>query len=245
MLHRTHIGEDPYTELARVVVAGLRIAAQSDRPFCIALPGGKTPETFFKTLVRDFREAPWAVAQFFFSDERAVGPEHPESNYRAAHEHLLGPLAISPHRIHRIQGEAKNLDLEADRYAHLMRKHVTVNDAGIPQFDMMILGLGADGHIASLFPETKVLNETGRWVAPVLVAKLCAWRVTFTFPVLNAALQLAVLATGEQKAQIIAEVVANQTDSPPARSYPACLLKPVNGVDWYLDSAAAARIVSK
>lgn len=243
MLHRTHIGQDPHTELAHVVVAGLREAAQLGRPFCIALPGGKTPETFFKSLARDFNEAPWEHAQFFFSDERAVGPDHPESNYRVAREHLLEPLAISAHRIHRIQGEAKNLDLEADRYANVLREHVAVNAADLPQFDMIILGLGTDGHIASLFPETKVLNETTRWVAPTLVAKLCAWRVTFTFPVLNAALHLAVLTTGEQKAQVVAEVVTNQANAPSTSPYPVRSLKPVNGIDWYLDTAAAAKIV--
>ena len=243
MLHRMHIGQDPHTELAGVVVAGLRRAAQSGRSFCIALPGGKTPEAFFKSLVREFREEPWTAAHFFFSDERAVGPEHPESNYRAAREHLLEPLAISAQRIHRIQGEAKNLDLEADRYAQLLREHVAVSAVGVPQFDMIILGLGTDGHIASLFPETKVLSESNRWVAPTLVGKLCAWRVTFTFPILNAALQLVVLATGEQKAQIVADVVANQSNSAVTGSYPACSLKPVNGVDWYLDTAAATRII--
>lgn len=245
MRHRTHIGKNSEAvnqELALFLMEGLHEAARSSRRYCVALPGGKTPESFFKLLVQEFRQAPWSNVHFFFGDERTVAPNHHDSNFRVAREHLFQPLNIPNSQLHHIHGDATNLDQEADRYAEDLSRWLPLNDRGIPRFDLIILGMGPDGHIASLFPDSKALDETTRWVIPTLVTKLCAWRITLSFPVLNAAARLALLVTGENKSNVVGEVLRTGF-APATTQYPVQRLQPTTGIDWFLDPAAAAEVL--
>lgn len=247
MIHRTHIGPNAEAvnhALALFLMEGLTAATQQARQYCVALPGGKTPESFFRLLVRKFQHAPWKNVHFFFGDERAVGPEHLDSNFRVANEHLFQPLNLPNSQLHRVHGEAKNLELEAQRYAEDIKRTLPLNESGIPQFDLIILGMGPDGHIASLFPDSKSLDETARWVIPTLVTTLCSWRITLSFPILNAAAHMALLVMGENKSNVVGEVLG--VEGIPARpNYPVQRLQPAAGIDWFLDHAAAAKVVPK
>lgn len=245
MRHRTHIGKNSKAvnkELALFLMEGLNEAARSSRRYCVALPGGKTPESFFQLLTQDFSQAPWSNVHFFFGDERAVALDHHESNFRVARDHLFQPLNIHDSQLHRLHGDAKNLDQEADRYAEELGRLLPLNNMGIPRFDLIILGMGPDGHVASLFPDAKALEETTRWVIPTLVTNLCAWRITLSFPVLNAAARLALLVTGENKSNVVGEVMRSGY-APEITKYPVQRLKPTTGIDWFLDPAAAAEVM--
>lgn len=244
MRHRTHIGKNTAAvnnELALFLMEGLTEAARNSRRYCIALPGGKTPESFFQLLGREFRQAPWSNVHFFFGDERTVAPDHLDSNFRVARENLFQPLNIDDSQLHRVHGEATNLDQEAGRYAEEIGRLLPLNEIGIPCFDLIILGMGPDGHIASLFPDSKALDETARWVIPTLITKLCSWRITLSFPVLNAAARLALLVTGENKSSVVSEVLRAGFD-PEIKKYPIQRLQPPTGIDWFLDHPAAAAI---
>jgi 6-phosphogluconolactonase len=123
-----------------------------------------------------------------------------------------------------------------------LSRWLPLNDRGIPRFDLIILGMGPDGHIASLFPDSKALDETTRWVIPTLVTKLCTWRITLSFPVLNAATRLALLVTGDNKSNVIVEIL-RAGYAPAITKYPVQRLQPTTGIDWFLDPAAAAEVM--
>ena len=172
--------------------------------FVVVLAGGSTPRLLYQRLTEPpFREkVPWSRTFFVFGDERCVPPDHEKSNYRMACETLFEPLEIPEHRVMRMKGEEKPADA-ARRY------QVRLGDLFLtrpkPGFDLVLLGLGPDGHTASLFPGTAALEETERWVVANHVPQLDAWRLTMTFPALSAAGRVLFLATGEEKARIVAE----------------------------------------
>lgn len=200
--------------------------------FHVALAGGSTPRRLYVRLAQDdYRQRlPWAETHIYFGDERCVSPDHTDSNYRMAHEALLSQVRAPPAQIHPMYDPVLSPEQNATHYAGLI--------AGIPAFDLILLGMGDDGHTASLFPDTTILDESHRPVAAQYVEKLAAWRISLTLPTINAARQVSVLVAGAGKAEIIAAVAG--VDTP---DYPIQRVHPQPGrLDWFLDHAAAQRL---
>jgi len=201
--------------------------------FRLALSGGQTPLLLYQTLARDYANSlDWTRIDFFWSDERLVSPEDPQSNYRLAQEHLLEPLHITQGQIFRVHTETGNAQHAADHYEDTILRVL----GKIPSFDCVLLGLGDDGHTASLFPNSEALEKTDRWVAANWISRLQSWRVTFTFPLLNQARHIFFLVSGENKAEILELIFSGAP-------YPAARVKPIKGqVQWFVDRPAGARL---
>jgi 6-phosphogluconolactonase len=200
----------------------------------IALSGGSTPKSLY-ALIADrvdkgrARGIDWGRVHLFFGDERCVPPDHPDSNYRMVKQSLLvhGLTAA----VHRVQGELPPEEAAA-RYEEELREGF---GNGIPRFDLIILGLGPDGHTASLFPGSTALNDRTRWVAANYVEKFKGWRITFSYQVLNGAAQDLFLVVGAEKADAVGQVLKGA-------DLPAAKVKPTGRLVWYLDSLAASFI---
>jgi len=194
----------------------------------LGLAGGRTPEPVYRALVSDSRIA-WSRVDVFFSDERAVPPDDPESNYRMVRLALLSRVPIPPGQVHRMEAERPDRDAAALEYERIL-----------PQpLDVLLLGMGPDGHTASLFPGAAALDERDRRVVPVVGAKAPAERLTITPPVIEAARTVGVIATGEDKAAMVARAVEGAVTP---KAVPARLAR--RGV-WMLDQAAAARLTAR
>lgn len=220
-------------EAARHVVQAARQAIDLSGRFAVALSGGSTPKALYELLA----EPPyagmikWDVVEVYFSDERCVPPDHPDSNFRMANEALLDKVELRPEHIHRIRGELQPLEA-AIEYGRMLKARF--GDGGV---DLALLGMGDDGHTASLFPGTAVLDEKEHRCAPVLVEKLNSWRVTMTVPFLNRSYEALVLVTGEKKAGRVAEILEGDPD---ATTYPIQRIRPASGkMLWMMDAAAA------
>ncbi len=216
--------------------AARRAVERSERCL-VVLAGGSTPrETYRRLAESPFRErVPWPKTFFVFSDERCVPPDDPQSNYRMVRETLLEPLQIPDHQVLRMKGEQTPADA-ARRY------EVRLGDLFLNQprrrFDLALLGIGTDGHTASLFPETAALEEQEHWVVANHVPRLDAWRLTLTFPALNSARHVVFLATGEEKARVVAEAFGGLEHASP---HPCERVLPLHARrDVLLDRAAAA-----
>jgi 6-phosphogluconolactonase len=218
-----------------------RKIAGDGKPVYAALSGGSTPRLLFQTLASEPFAGliPWGSIHFFWGDERNVPPGHPESNYSMARELLLSRVPVPPANVHRIPtGDGTAIEA-ADLYQRTLRE-ILPSANGLPRFDYVLLGLGANGHTASLFPHRPTLHEQQRLVVADHVEEVNSWRVTLTAPVLNNAAQITFLVTGEGKAAVVAQVIEGPRDSAAA---PAQLIAPANGaLAWILDSAAAARL---
>ncbi len=215
--------------------------AQAERkPFRVALSGGTTPTALYDALASpEWRSrVRWNGIAFFFGDERAVPPDHPDSNYRTANDHLFRPLRISDGQVHRMKADMGALEAAAEAYEQEL--HTAIGGL-FPRFDLALLGMGPDGHTASLFPGNKVLGEDTRWVVPVTDApKPPPRRLTLTVPVLNSAGQILFMVTGKDKAEALREVLEG-TASP--QQYPAKLVNPgPDCLTWLVDAAAASRL---
>lgn len=209
--------------------------AQTRDPFTVALSGGSTPRRLYEVLAAPpFRErVPWGRVHVFWGDERCVPPDHSDSNYRLAREALLDKIPILAENVHRIWGEMPP-DQAAAAYQTELEAVVGVNG----RLDLILLGMGADGHTASLFPGTEALEERERAVVAVYVERLQAWRVTLTLPVINAARQVLFLVTGAAKAEIVQAVLEG-----PEGRFPAQQIRPTAGqLTWLVDVAAASRL---
>ena len=221
--------------------AGEAIATQ--KRFTVALSGGSTPRRLFQILA----EAPlraqvdWPRVEFFWGDERSVPPDHADSNYRMAREAMLDKLGIAPEKIHRLQGEASDLEAAVREYQGEIARVFGVSPEGPPpSFDLVLLGMGTDGHTASLFPQTTALKETKRWVVPNHVAKFNTYRLTMTAGILNRAAEVLFVVAGADKADRLVEVLEGPPDT---ERLPSQLIQPVPGkLLWFLDNAAAARL---
>lgn len=205
----------------------------------LCLSGGSTPKIVFNELAsRNLRKEDWDKVHLYWGDERCVPPEDEESNYRMTKEHLLSKIEIPEKNVHRIKGENEPRK-EAERYAEVLQKEVPQANA-LPRFDLIILGMGDDGHTASIFP-----NEIGLWNSDQLceVAKhpeTGQHRITITGNTINNAAKVAFLVTGESKAEKVGEIIDERGDY---KTYPASLVHPKNGhLFWFLDKAAAAGI---
>jgi 6-phosphogluconolactonase len=218
----------------------IHLARASLRPgnrFAVALAGGSTPQRMYARLAR--AELDWEGVHFFWGDERCVSPDHSDSNYRMAQEALLSHIPIPALNIHRIHGEHP-----AEEAAREYEEQTRLFFGGkVARFDLFLLGLGADGHTASLFPGTPALRETAHWVVAVkhdVPPPPLVDRVTLTIPVINASANVLFLVSGADKAERLVQVLHGpfQPELLPAQS-----VKPVNGaVRWLVDQAAAAKL---
>jgi 6-phosphogluconolactonase len=213
-----------------------------DGKFMVALSGGNTPRQMFGILAsEEFRgQVDWAKVHVFWSDERAVPPTNTESNYGMARRELLIRVPIPEGNVHRMEAEKSSIGRAAHEYEEVLRKYLDLDDHGFPRFHLIYLGLGKDGHTASLFPGGRVTRQTSRWVSTPLVTKLNMRRMTLTLPVLDAAMRVVFLVVGSEKAEILRAVLQEKPDPP----LPAQLVQPRNlGMRIFLvDKAAAAML---
>jgi len=209
--------------------------------FTVALSGGSTPKSLFSLLASTFRDQlPWDKMFFFWGDERHVPPDHPESNYRMAYEALLSKVPVPAENVFRVPAENPDASQAAADYEQTLRKFFELSPGTFPRLDLILLGMGPDGHTASLFPGTSGLREKSRLVVANWVEKFKAYRITFTLPVLNNAAVVTFLVGGADKAETVREVLEG---SQPAELFPSKLIHPTNGrLMWMLDQAAAAAL---
>jgi 6-phosphogluconolactonase len=217
-------------------------AVQKSGRFTVALSGGSTPRSLYQLLASGaFPNLPWDKTYFFFGDERHVPPDHPDSNYRMADEAMLSKVPIPGANVFRIPAEMKDSDAAASAYEQTLRTFFALKPDQFPRFDLILLGLGPDGHTASLFPGSSALNENKRLVVANWVEKFKTHRITFTFPVLNHAACVMFLAGGADKAGILREVLEN-----PQADLPSQKVHPTDGkLIWMVDRAAAADLSAK
>jgi 6-phosphogluconolactonase len=220
------------------------LKAAADRGVArIAISGGTTPKSMFQ-LLADPAEAflklvPWDRIELYWVDERCVPPDHAESNFRMTKEALLSKVPLPPERVHRMEGEL-DPEVAAARYESVIRNSFKLEGAETPTFDLILLGMGDDGHTASLFPHTDALNEMSHIVVPNHVPQKDAWRITLTWPVINQGREVAFLIEGEEKAQVLHDVLLGpyQPDT-----YPSQIIRPASGqLTLLLDRAAAAKL---
>ena len=229
-------------EAAAAEVVQLANAAVAQRGrFTIALSGGSTPKSLFNLLATNARTMlPWDKMFFFWGDERHVPPDSVESNFRMANEAMLSKVPIAAGNIFRVLAENPDADAAASQYEDTLRKFFSVQPGDLPRFDLILLGMGPDGHTASLFPNTAALEEKSRLVVANWVEKFKTSRLTFTLPLLNAARCVAFLVSGMDKASALHEVLEGDA---PGRQYPSKLVRPSDGkLVWFVDKAAASAL---
>jgi len=219
-------------EFAQIAAKAIRARGR----FTVALSGGSTPRGLYSLLATGKFNVAWDSTFFFWSDERHVPPDDPQSNFRMANEALLSKISVPPENIFRILAE-KNADDAATAYEATLRSVFAVGPSAIPRFDLILLGLGTEGHTASLFPGSPAVEETKRLVVANWVEKLHSARITFTYPLLNNAACVIFLVSGAEKADILEQILEGPGGLPAQR---VC---PVNGrLLWIEDHAAAAKM---
>ncbi len=228
------------TAIAGTHVRRRLVDAIAARGACwIALAGGRTPKAVYERLAEAGTPAiDWARVHVAFGDERLVPPDHADSNYGMARAALLARVPIPAHQVHRIEGERLDADAAAAAYSAVLAGALRPEPGAWPVFDLVLLGVGADGHTASIFPGTAAVRETRRLAVAGDAPTAPERRVTLTFPVLNAARAVVILASGADKASAIARAF---TDGTPVAECPVRGVRPASGmVTWLLDAAAAA-----
>jgi 6-phosphogluconolactonase len=258
--------------LARVAaehIADLASHAIAERGrFVVALSGGSTPRPTYRLLAQDrgMLAIDWSRVHVLWGDERCVPPDHPDSNYRMARRALLDHVRVPASQVHRVKGELPPQEAAAAYRAELAavlgdlgdrvdppshcgwgtRREQAVPGERAGRFDLILLGLGSDGHTASLFPGTPAVAERRRDVVPVYVERLEAWRVTLTLPIINDARRVIFLVSGRRKADVLARVHAGGStgeDAKAAEQLPAGLVQPTEGtLTWLVDRDAAAAL---
>lgn len=239
-----HILDDTaalHGEAARHIVEQAARAIDARGAFHIALAGGATPEGVYRRLHDGEAggRVDWSRVHIYFGDERCVPPDHPDSNYRMAREALLDHVPVPAEQVHRMAGEVQPAKA-AREYARLLEARLPRDDRGRRRFDLVLLGMGPDGHVASLFPDTDVLRRRVA-AAAVYVPKLDSWRLTVTLPTINAARHVALMVTGEKKADVVRHVFR---DDPDAAPLPVQMVRPAGRLDWFLDAEAARLLPS-
>jgi len=235
--------QELFAAAAEEVVRAANEAVAARGRFTIALSGGSTPKALFNLLATNARTTlPWERMFFFWSDERHVPPDHPDSNYRMANEAMLSKVPVPAGNVFRIAAENPDAVAAAATYEQTLRKFYQLSE-GIPRFDLILLGMGPDAHTASLFPGTKGLHEKARLVIANWVEKLKTHRLSFTFPVLNAARCVAFLVSGTDKAAALKSVLEENV---PGEQCPAKMVQPSDGkLIWFLDRAAASALATQ
>lgn len=239
--------EDPQ-ELAQVAADEFKQlandAVESKGSFNVALSGGSTPKAMFDLFSSDPYRAtiPWFETHFFWGDERHVSPDDDDSNYRMTKEHLLSKIPILLENIHRVEAENPDAKQVAANYQKHLQQYFNLSETEIPQFDLVFLGMGDDGHTASLFPGTEVLHNSKDLVAAPWVEKFDSYRISFTPKVINNAERVIFLVKGEDKADALVRVIEGEKD---INCYPAQIINPTHGsVLWICDRAASSKLGS-
>jgi 6-phosphogluconolactonase len=212
-------------------------AVQAQGKFSVALSGGSTPKGMFALLAGEkFASLPWNKIHFFWGDERYVPVQHPDNNYRMANEALLSKVPVPRENVFRVPTEEHDAGGAALDYEQTLKDFFQLRDGEVPRFDLIFLGMGPDGHTASLFPGTTALDETKRLVVANWVEKFKAYRITFTYPVLDAAACVTFLVAGEDKVPALHKVLED-----PSSALPAQRVQLREGrLVWLLDRAAAS-----
>jgi 6-phosphogluconolactonase len=224
--------------VARHVLAHARAAVAARGRFSLVLTGGSTPKGLYQRLAADGvlrARFPWPQTAVYWGDERHVPPTHPDSNYRMAHEALLAHVPIAASSVHRIRAEAADAADAAASYEEEVRAARAADPDGL--FDLVLLGMGADGHIASLFPGSPLLHDAPTLVAAPWVPALETHRLTLTPPALLGARAISLLVTGESKAEAVRDVLEGPLDV--VRRPAQCLRGATARVTWFIDAAAA------
>jgi 6-phosphogluconolactonase len=217
------------------LVSSARAAIEERGTFRVALSGGGTPKQVYPLLLEPARRdaVDWSRVEFFWGDERSVPPDHPESNFGVAYGMLISQLpSVRPDHVHRMPAEVQDIDAAAMGYESELRLAFEARGSEPPAFDLVWLGMGPDGHTASLFPGTEALGERERWVVGNRVPQHDTWRMTLTYPVLLAARDVLFVVTGADKADALRAIRAGGSGLPAER---------VAGdrVEWIIDAAAA------
>lgn len=236
--------QELFAAAAEVVVGAATDAVAQRGRFTISLSGGSTPKSLFNLLATNARTVlPWERMFFFWGDERHVPPTDPDSNYRMAEETMLSKVPVPPGNVFRMAAENPDAAAVAEDYEKTLRKFFALEPGQVPVFDLILLGMGPDGHTASLFPGTAGLQEKSRLVIANWVEKMKTSRLTFTLPVLNATRCVTFLVSGTDKAAVLRTVLEGDV---PAEQYPAKLVRPTDGkLIWLVDRAAASELTNK
>lgn len=228
---------------AEIIVHYIRKTLKVKGFFTLVLSGGSTPKNTFTLLVSDdsFRsQIPWERIHFFWGDERHVPPDHAESNYRMATEVMLSKLPVPKENIHRIMAEHPDANRSAKLYEEKLREFFKLGSGQMPRFDCVLLGMGSDGHTASLFPGTKALHEQASLVVANWVEKFETYRITLTLPVINNADFILFLVSGKEKAETLKKGIDGKEHP---NNLPAQLIKPTHGrVLWLVDREASGQL---
>jgi 6-phosphogluconolactonase len=233
-------GEMLRVEAERIVARASAAMARRGR-FLLCLAGGATPKPLYELLASApfARRIEWPRLHVFWGDERCVPPDAPESNYRMTREALIDHVALPPTNIHRIRGEDEASEAAVAYEEVLGRFFGSEKTSVTTSFDLVLLGMGADGHTASLFPGSAAAHETGRWVVATAGPQPGSWRVSLTPVLLNAADDVTFLVSGADKAERLKDVLEDR----PPDSLPAQLIRPTHGaLHWLIDEAAATRL---
>src|ERR1035438_7511191 len=191
-----------------------RAAIGAQGRFTVALSGGSTPKALYSLLAANYASFAWNRIFLFFGDERHVPPTDPESNYRMVNESLLTKIAIPPENVFRVAAENPDAATAAADYETQLRRFFELKPGEFPRFDLILLGMGPDGHTASLFPDSAALDEQSRLVVANWVAKFNTHRITLTFPVLNRAAEVMFMASGADKADMLRQVLEGKGNPP-------------------------------
>jgi 6-phosphogluconolactonase len=233
-----HTPQDLFQAAASEFSALTAAAIGDHGKFTVALSGGSTPKSLYSVLAK--AALPWEKIFFFWGDERHVPPDHPDSNYRMANEALLSRVPVPPENIFRIRAE-ENAEVAAQDYEQTIKSFFQLRPAEFPRFDLILLGLGPDGHTASLFLGTAALGETKRLVVANWVERLNTHRITFTYPVLNHAACVMFLVSGGDKADMVHTVLEDRKASLPSQK-----AQPPDGrLLWLVDRAAASALSTR
>jgi 6-phosphogluconolactonase len=221
-------------------------SAVSERgSFSVALAGGSTPKALYSLLVGDAglrAQLPWDKMCLYFGDERNVGPDHADSNFRMASETLISKSSLKPAQVTRIKGEYKDTEKAAREYEQALRASFKLADGQFPGFDLVLLGMGNEGHTLSLFPGTKALHETKRIVVRNWIGKLYTERITLTAPAVNQAAQVIFMVTGADKALALKGVLEGPCEP---EQLPAQMIQPQKGkLLWLVDSTAGGMLTT-
>jgi len=234
---------DLFHAAAEEFVGAARTAIGAQGRFTVALSGGSTPKALYSLLASNYADFVWNRVFLFFGDERHVPPTDPESNYRMVEESLLAKIAIPAENVFRVPAENPDASAAASDYEAQLRRFFEIKSGEFPRFDLILLGMGPDGHTASLFPDSAALDEQSRLVVANWVAKFNTHRITFTFPVLNSAAEVMFLASGADKADMLHQVLEGKSEGKNTPPLPSQRVEPSDGkLLWILDEAAAAKL---
>lgn len=228
---------------AQLFVETAVAAAKQNGSFTAALSGGSTPKALYSLLVSDptlRSQLPWDKTFLFFGDERHVPPDDSQSNFRMATEAMISKSPLKPQQVFRIKGESPEAEQAALEYEHDIRAHFKLSNGQFPRFDLVLLGMGSEGHVASLFPGTKALRENRRIVVHNWVGKVLMDRITLTAPAINNAAHIVAMVTGAEKAPALTAVLERVYEP---EQLPAQLIQPANGnLLWLVDTAAGSML---